>query len=86
MQGETEGFSRPTRITVRVGDRVVMQSDVNRVFSVQADIAADLLTGDETAVSVESDQFFVPAERSRRTRDRRHLALRVYDLQLKPAS
>jgi hypothetical protein len=86
MRGETEGFSRPTRITVRVGDRVVAQSTANGRFVVQADIPADLLTGEETAIGVESDQFFVPAERSRRTQDRRHLALRVYEMQLRPAS
>jgi hypothetical protein len=86
MRGETEGFSRPTRITVRVGDRVVAQSTVNSRFTIQAEIPADLLTGDETAIVVESDQFFVPAERSRRTQDRRHLALRVYEVQLRPAS
>ena len=86
MRGETEGFSRPTRITVRVGDRVIAQSTANGRFVVQADIPADLLTGEETAIGVESDQFFVPAERSRRTQDRRHLALRVYEVQLRPAS
>jgi hypothetical protein len=71
---------------VRVGDRVAAQSLVNSPFTVQAEIPAELLTADETAVVVESDQFFVPAERSRRTQDRRHLALRVYELQLRPAS
>ena len=86
MRGETEGFSRPTRVTVRVGDRVVARSTVNSRFTAQAEIPADLLTGDETAIVVESDQFFVPAERSRRTLDRRHLALRVYEVQLRPAS
>jgi hypothetical protein len=86
MRGETEGFSRPTRITVRVGDRVVAQSSVNSRFTVQAEIPADLLAGEETQIVVESDQFFVPAERSRRTQDRRHLALRVFEVQLRPAS
>jgi hypothetical protein len=86
MQGETEGFSRPTRISIRIGDRPVAQSTVDGRFSIHAQIPAELLTGDETEVVVESDQFFVPAERSWRTRDRRRLALRVYDVQLTPAS
>jgi len=86
MQGETETFSRSTHVTVRVGDRVIAQPAVDRQFVLQVPIAADLLAGEETGIIVESDQFWVPAERSRRTQDRRHLALRVSDVQIKPAS
>ena len=86
VRGETEGFSRPTRLTVRVGDRVVAQESVGRFFTLRAVIPADVVADDETAIIVESDQFYVPAERSRRTLDRRHLALKTYDVQLRPAS
>jgi hypothetical protein len=86
MQGETETFSRSTHVTIRIGDRVIAQPIVDRQFVLQVPIAADLLTGEETGIIVESDQFWVPAERSRRTQDQRHLALRVYDVQVKPAS
>jgi hypothetical protein len=86
VSGTTEGFSRPTAIKVRVGERILGESRVTSPFTIHAQIPADVLGSDETAVVVETDQFYVPAERSRRTQDRRHLALRVYDLQLRPAS
>jgi hypothetical protein len=86
IYGETEGFSRPTGLKIQVGDRELAHVAVDSPFSLGADIPADLLTGDETAIVVESDQFFVPADRSRRTQDRRHLALKVYNVQLRPAS
>jgi hypothetical protein len=86
LSGETEGFSRSTQLTIRAGDRVLAQVAVGSPFSVRTEVPADLPAADETAIIVESDQFFVPAERSRRTLDRRHLALRVYDVQIRPAS
>ena len=57
---------------------------VDSQFAVQAQIPADAMAGGENALVIESDQFFVPAERSRRTQDRRHLALRVDDVRLTP--
>ena len=86
ISGETEGFSRPTHISIRIADRPVGQATVDGRFSIRAQVPADLPAGEETAVVVESDQSFVPAERSRRSRDRRRLALRVYAVQLTPAS
>lgn len=82
LAGETEGFDRPTRVTARVGARVVGQWSVGREFSVDAGIPGDVLAGGDQAVTIESDQYFVPAERSRRTADRRRLALRVFEARL----
>lgn len=86
LTGETDPLPRPSRVTVRVADRVIAQFTVGREFSVQALIPEELLAADESAIVVETDQIVVPAERSRRTADRRHLGLRVFDVQLKPAS
>ena len=86
LTGETDPLPRPSRVTVRVADRVIAQFTVGREFSVQTVIPADLLAADESAIVVETDQIVVPAERSRRTQDRRHLGLRVFDFQLRPVS
>jgi hypothetical protein len=53
---------------------------------VTARIPADSLIGDEREIIVETDQSFVPAELSSRTRDRRRLGLRIYDCEVRPAS
>jgi hypothetical protein len=86
IAGETERFSRPTIVSVRVGDRAIARWTVRNQFTVQTRIPPEALADDETALVVETDQYFVPAERSPRTQDRRHLALRVDDVQLTPAS
>jgi len=86
LAGETENLSGPATVTIRVGDRVVAQALAGREFEIQTPLPADLLSGQETAVTIESNQYFVPAERSRRTQDRRHLALRVADLRLTRAN
>jgi hypothetical protein len=85
MTGETENVPEPTTISIRVGDRLVGQAMAGREFTVQAPLPADLLTAPETAVTIESSQYFVPAEHSRRTQDRRHLALRVRDVEIRAA-
>jgi hypothetical protein len=86
LTGETDPLPRPSTVTVRVADRIIAQFTVGREFSVQTLIPEELLAADESAIVVETDQIVVPAERSRRTADRRHLGLRVFDVQLKPAS
>jgi hypothetical protein len=86
LSGETDPLPRASQVAVRVGDRVIAQFTIGREFSVQAVIPGDLLTADESTIVVETDQFIVPAERSRRTQDRRHLGLRLFDVQLRPVS
>jgi hypothetical protein len=86
LTGETLPSMRASIVTVRVGDRVLARSTVGREFRVSARIPADAAAGDDREIIVETDQFFVPAERSWRTRDRRRLGLRIYDCQLRPVS
>ena len=86
LTGETDPLPRPSRVTVRAADRVIAEFTVGRTFSVQAVIAGDLLTADDNVIVVETDQVVVPAERSRKTQDRRHLGLRLFDVQLRPVS
>jgi hypothetical protein len=84
VAGDAEGFSRPTTVSVRIGTRAIGRWTVRNRFEVQAPIPAAALADGETAIDIESDQFAVPAERSRRTQDRRHLALKVDELKLTP--
>ena len=56
LTGETDPLPRPSRVTVRVADRVIAEFTVGRTFSVQAVIADDLLTADENVIVVETDQ------------------------------
>jgi hypothetical protein len=81
-------FSRPSRVVVRAGGQIVSTETVWKNFDLEVRIPASLVTppgSEESAITIETDQFYVPAERSRRTRDRRHLGLRVFACELRPS-
>jgi hypothetical protein len=75
LEGESPRtyFPRASHLVVRSGGRVVFDESLSADFSVNIPIA----NADETIV-LETDQVFVPAERSRRSADRRHLGLRIF--------
>ncbi len=73
-------FSRGSRLVVRSSDRVVYDKSLTAEFSVNIPID----TATET-ISLETDQVFSPAERSSRSADRRHLGLRIFRCELRPA-
>ena len=76
---------RPAHVKVSAGGRVVAEQTLFERFFVQARIPAELLTGDESTITIETDRTYVPAERIRRTPDRRRLGLRVFQCELRPA-
>ena len=76
--GETETFSRASRVTVRAGDRVLGTVEAGATFSFTVPVPADLLETGEAALTIETDQTYVPAERSARSHDQRHLGLKVH--------
>jgi hypothetical protein len=78
-------FSNPSRVTVRAGARMVFEQPFSSAVEIVARIPAELVAGDESTITIESSQMYVPAERSRRTRDRRHLALRVFECSVREA-
>ena len=81
VEGESpiKYFSRGSRLTVRVGDRVVF----NQVLSSDFALTIPLPEATEPLV-LETDQTYVPAERGwRRTADRRHLGLRIFKCELR---
>jgi hypothetical protein len=86
LGGETGRFAAATRVVVTVNDRPVGQFTVGRRFTLQARIPPDLLGDQGGTIVIETNQFLVPAERSWRSRDRRHLGLQIFDFQLRPAS
>ena len=79
-------FSRPSRVRVSAGGRVLYDAPFSDSLALQVRIPAELLPAGDHAITIESDQMYVPAERSWRSRDLRHLALRVYQLRVDPAS
>jgi hypothetical protein len=84
LQGVTEGFSRPTMIRVRVGERILAQESAGSTFDLRVVIPGDLIPAAESLITIETDQFYVPAERNSGTEDRRHLALKILQCRLEP--
>jgi hypothetical protein len=82
IEGESPGkyFSRGSRLVIRSRDQVVVDRVLTDDFSLDVPIADP---GD--AIVLETDQVYVPADRSRRTHDRRHLGLRIFKCELRPA-
>jgi hypothetical protein len=78
-------FSKPSHLVVRVGDRVIGEQVLGGAFAIEMRIPADLVAQNESEVVIETDQMYVPAERSRRTGDRRHLGLRVFECSVRAA-
>ena len=73
----------PIELALRedIGER-----DLTSEFFVRVPIPAELVDGDESVITIETDQVFVPGERTRRSQDRRHLGLRVFACELSAAS
>jgi hypothetical protein len=71
-------FSRGSRLIVRSGDRVVFDRSLSSDFSLH--IPIENASG---TIVLETDQVFAPADRSRRTQDRRHLGLRIFKCEIR---
>jgi hypothetical protein len=88
IAGDANGVFDKTTVSIRIGNRVIGRWTVRDRFAIETVIPADALPAEragETVIVVESDRYVVPAERSRRTQDRRHLALRVDEVRLTTA-
>jgi hypothetical protein len=82
LEGESPRtyFPRGSRLVIRSGDRVVF----DEVLS--SDFVRDVpLPGSGDTIVLETDQAYVPAERSGRTQDRRRLGLRFFTVELRAA-
>jgi hypothetical protein len=80
LEGESPRtyFPRGSRLVVRSGDRVLFDEVLSADFSRDVTIS-----GAGQSVVLETDQTYVPADRSRRTQDRRHLGLRIFRAELR---
>ena len=84
LEGESPRryFSRPSHLVIRSRGRVVFDRVLDADFSL--DVPIDIRTGDDPQpIVLETDQVYVPADRSRRTQDRRHLGLRIWKCELR---
>jgi hypothetical protein len=72
-------FDRASRLVVRSGEIVVFDKLLSSDFSLNIPV-------DEGPIVLETDQVFAPADRSRRSGDRRHLGLRIFKCELRAAS
>jgi hypothetical protein len=86
LVGETETFTSPSHVRVLIGDRIVAEDTVGKTFSFDVGIPATLMGAERTVIAIETDQTYVPAERSRRSGDRRKLGLRITRCALTPVS
>jgi hypothetical protein len=86
LEGESplKYFSRGSRLKVRSGDQVYFGEVLSSDFSVTVQLPPGV-----GPIVLETDQVYVPAEHRslwRRLADRRHLGLRIFKVQLRPAS
>ena len=71
---------------MRAGEQVIGERLLGDTFEIEMRLPAELVARNESEITIETDQMYVPAERSRRTRDRRHLGLRVFECSVRAAS
>jgi hypothetical protein len=81
LEGESSRkyFSRDSVLTVRSGDQRLLTMPITEDFSVDIPIT-------RLPIVLETDQVFSPADRSRRSADRRHLGLRIFKAEVRKAS
>jgi hypothetical protein len=78
-------FWKPVHVKISAGGRVVAEETLLTRFAMHVRIPAELVAGDESTITIETDQTYVPAERIRRSPDRRHLGLRVFQCEVRQA-
>lgn len=85
LRGEIEEAST-SHVTIRAGNGVAAEFDVERTFSRTVLIPRELLSEPETVLTIESSAFYVPAETKWRSGDRRKLGLKLVECALSPVS
>lgn len=85
LRGEIEAASS-SHVTIRAGEKVAAEFDVDRTFSRTIVIPVDLLKEPETLLTIESSAFYIPADTQWRSGDRRRLGLKLVECRISPAS
>ena len=83
LEGEVEA-ARASRVTIRIGDRILAAHDVGAVFAIRQQIPRNLVKDGDNTITISTDQTYVPAER-RGSPDRRLLGLKIYVCRVTPA-
>jgi len=78
-------FDRPSRVAATAGGTQLWNIDAGSDFAWSFRVPAAALTSSGGAITIETDQFFRPADRGQGA-DRRALGLRIYLVKIKPAS
>jgi hypothetical protein len=78
-------FDRPSRVVATAGGIRLWSADAGSDFAWSFRVPAAALTSSGGVITIETDQFFRPADRGQGA-DTRALGLRVYRVRLKPAS
>ena len=81
LEGESprKYFERGSRLVVRAANQVLFDQTLSADFSLTIPIARQ-----QGLVTLETDQTYVPAARSRRTKDHRALGLRIFKCEVAP--
>jgi hypothetical protein len=74
-------FDTPPHVTVRAGSRVLATAQPSSDFDMTVTLPADALAASDGLLTLETDQSFVPYERSG-SPDRRTLGLRLFEFQI----
>ncbi len=85
LDGEIEEASA-SHVVIKAGDRVVSEHDIGTTFSIDSKVPAGLVSGEELTVTIETSAWYIPAERRWRSRDKRHLGLKIYSCVFVPVS
>jgi hypothetical protein len=78
-------FDRPSRVRASAGDAQLLSAEAGNDFAWSFRVPAAALTSSGGAITIETDQFFRPADRGQGA-DQRALGLRIYLVTLKPVS
>jgi len=78
-------FDRPSRVVATAGAKQLWSLDVSDDFAWSFRIPASALKDSDGTITIDTDQFFRPADRGQGA-DRRALGLRIYFVTLKPVS
>jgi hypothetical protein len=75
-------FDTPPNVTIRAGRQVLATAKPSDDFALRAKVPAAALAASDGMLTIETDQSFVPHERSG-SPDRRTLGLRIFEMELR---
>jgi hypothetical protein len=79
-------YETPPTVTISAGSQELWRAEARGSFDWTVRVPAAALAKADGVITVETSQTLVPADRWSSNPDRRHLGLRVYQVDLKPAS